>query len=262
VAHGEAAAQFASRDVLALDIELLPVHSTDHTVGQVQGEFGYRIFCKVIIRLEFVEELGRRHDVVVCVVGAHDLALAFQRTRDQRLSCAVVLIRELDLRDSPRRGRRVDEDGVVALNEAIPLEIEGNFLAIPNHVPVRCLGVLGLRVDDLHKLTHTMLDGLENVRLKLSKRVLYTDKILSVVVLLLNLLVQAMHDTALQDIGIVCSLQVAAVRVVRGRVLAEELDMLLGMGSGLVDSLAALARSFCQLLALVFDLRVQAFKDG
>jgi hypothetical protein len=38
--------------------------------------------------------------------------------------------------------------------------------------------------------------------------------------------------------------------------------VLLGMGSGLVDLLAALARSFGQLLALVLDLGVQAFEDG
>jgi hypothetical protein len=35
VADGEAAAQLASRDVFTLDVELLPVHSADHAVGQV-----------------------------------------------------------------------------------------------------------------------------------------------------------------------------------------------------------------------------------
>jgi hypothetical protein len=147
------------------------------------------------------------------------------------------------------------------LDEAVPFKVEGNFLSVPNHVTVRRLGVFGLCVDDLHKLTHTMLNGLENMRLKLSKRVLDTDEILAVIVLLLNLLVQAMHDPALQDVRIICSLQVATMRVVSGRVLAEELDMLLSMGSGLVHSLAALARSFCQLLALILDLGVQAFED-
>jgi hypothetical protein len=256
VAEGKATAQLAARDVFALDIELLPVHSTNHAVGQVQREFRYGVFGKVVVRLEFVEELGRRHNVVVGVVRTHDLALAFQRARDQWLRCAVVLVGELDLRDSPRRGRWVDEDGVVALDEAVPFKVEGNFLDVANHVTIRRLGVLGLCIDDLHELAHTMLDGLENVRLELSKRVLNTDKILSVVVLFQNLLVQAMHDSALQDVRIVCSLQIAAMRVVRGRILPEELDVLLGMGSGLVDSLAALARSFCQLLALVLDLGV------
>jgi hypothetical protein len=107
-----------------------------------------------------------------------------------------------------------------------------------------------------------VLNGLENVRLKLSKRVLDTDEILSVIVFLLDLLVQAMQDAALQDVRIVCSLQVSAVRVIRGRVLAEELDVLLSMGSGLVDLLAAFARSFGQLLALVLNFGMQAFEDG
>jgi hypothetical protein len=262
VAHGEAAAQFASRHVFALDVELLPVHGTNHAIGQVEGEFGHGVFGKVVVRLELVEELGGRHDVVVCVVRTHDLALAFQRPRNQRLSSAVVLVGELDLRHSPRRRRRVNKDGVVALDEAVPLKVEGDLLAVSNHVAVGCLGVLGLRVHDLHKLSHTVLNRLENVRLELGERILDTDEILAIVVLFLNLLVEAMHNTALQNVGVVCSLQVTAVRVVRGRVLAEELDVLLGMGSGLVDLLAALARSFGQLLALVLDLGVQAFEDG
>jgi hypothetical protein len=52
------------------------------------------------------------------------------------------------------------------------------------------------------------------------------------------------------------------MRVIRGRVLAEELDVLLSMGSGLVDLLAAFARSFGQLLALVLNFGMQAFEDG
>jgi hypothetical protein len=78
VADGEAAAQLAARDVFALDVELLPVHSADHAVRQVQGEFGHRILGEVVVRLELVEKLGGRHDVVVCVVRTHDLALALQ----------------------------------------------------------------------------------------------------------------------------------------------------------------------------------------
>jgi hypothetical protein len=174
----------------------------------------------------------------------------------------VILVGELDLRDSPCRGGWVDEDGVVALDEAVPLKIEGDFLAVSNHVTVSGLGVLSLRVHDLHELSHAVLNGLENVRLKLSKRVLDTDEILSVIVFLLDLLVQAMQDAALQDVRIVCSLQVSAMRVIRGRVLAEELDVLLSMGSGLVDLLAAFARSFGQLLALVLNFGMQAFEDG
>jgi hypothetical protein len=100
------------------------------------------------------------------------------------------------------------------------------------------------------------------MRLKLSKRVLNTNQILAVVVFFLNLLVQAVQDAALQNVWVIGSLQVSAVRVVRGRILTEELDVLLSVGSGLIDLLAALARSFGQFLALVLNLGVQAFEDG
>jgi hypothetical protein len=97
---------------------------------------------------------------------------------------------------------------------------------------------------------------------KLSKRILNTDEVLPVVVLLLDLLVEAMHNPTLQDVGIVCSLHVAAVRVKRRRVLTKELNVLLSMGTRLVDSLTALASSLGQLLALVLNFRVEAIEDG
>jgi hypothetical protein len=174
----------------------------------------------------------------------------------------VVLVGELYLRDCSRGRRGVDQNGVVALDKAVPFKIERNALRISNHISIRCLGVFGLRVDNLHKLTHAMLHCLNNMRFKLSKRVLDTNEILAVIVLLLNLLVEPMHDTALQDIGIVCSLHIAAVRVKCRRVLAQELNVLLGVGAGLVNRLAAFTSSFGQLLALVLDLGVKAIENG
>jgi hypothetical protein len=47
----------------------------------------------------------------------------------------------------------------------------------------------------------------------LRERILNADEVLSVVVLLQNLLVQAVHDTTLQDIRVVRSLDVTAVRI-------------------------------------------------
>jgi len=52
------------------------------------------------------------------------------------------------------------------------------------------------------------------------------------------------------------------VRVEDCGVLAEELNLLLGVQASLVDSLAALASSLGELLALVLDLGVQAVEDG
>jgi len=52
-------------------------------------------------------------------------------------------------------------------------------------------------VYNLHELTHAALDGLYDMRLELRKRVLYADQVLPVIVLLDDLLVQAVHHAAL-----------------------------------------------------------------
>jgi hypothetical protein len=131
-----------------------------------------------------------------------------------------------------------------------------------HHVSIRGLGVLSLRVDDLHELAHTLLHCLNNMCLKLSKGILDTNEVLAVVVLFLDLLVQAMQNTALQDVGIICGLHVAAMRVKCRRVLTEKFNVLLSVGSRLVNGLAALTSPLSQLFALVLDLGVQAFKNG
>jgi hypothetical protein len=73
----------------------------------------------------------------------------------------------------------------------------------------------------LHKLAHAVLNGLDDVRLKLGERVLDTDQILSVVILLQDLLIQAIHDATLKNIWVVRSFHIAAVRVEHCCVLTE-----------------------------------------
>jgi hypothetical protein len=122
--------------------------------------------------------------------------------------------------------------------------------------------VFGLGVDDLQELAHAMLDCLDDVGFELRERVLHTNQVLAVVVLLLHLLVQTVVDSALENVGVVGSLHVAAVRVEDCGVLTKKLNVLLGVLASLVDSLTALAGSLCELLALVLDLGVQAVEDG
>ena len=260
--HGESTADLSLRHILALDVEFLSVNSTDHAVRDVERQFGDWVLSKVVVCLELVEELGGRYDIVVCVVGAHDLALLFERARDEGLSSAVVLVGEADVGEGAGGGGRVDQHGVVALDEAVPFEVLGDALRCADHVAVCGLGVLGLGVDDLQELAHAGLDGLDDVGLELCERVLYTNQVLAVVVLLLDLLVEAVVDAALEDVGVVGRLHVAAVRVEDCRVLAEEFNLLLSVQAGLVDSLTALASSLGELLALVLDLGVQAVEDG
>jgi phage-related protein len=107
-----------------------------------------------------------------------------------------------------------------------------------------------------------MLDCLDDVGFELGERVLDADQVLAVVVLLLDLLMQAVVDSTLENVRVVGSLHRSTVRVEDGGVLTQKLNVLLGMLTSLVDRLAALASSLCELLALVLDLGVQAVEDG
>ena len=122
--------------------------------------------------------------------------------------------------------------------------------------------MLGLGVDDLQELAHAMLDCLDDVGFELRERVLHTNQVLAVVVLLLHLLVQTVVDSTLENVGVVGSFHVATVRVEDCGVLTKKLNVLLSVLASLVDSLTALAGSLCELLALVLDLGVQAVEDG
>jgi hypothetical protein len=189
VRHGEGTTDLALGHVLALDVELLSVDSTNDTVGDVERQFGDWVLSKVVVCLELVKELGRRHDVVVGVVGAHNLALFLERAGDEWLGRAVVLVGEANVRECAGWSGGVDEDCVVALDEAVPLKVLGDALGSSNHVSICSLGVLCLSVDDLQELTHALLDCLDDVGLELRERVLHTNQVLTVVVLFLDLLV-------------------------------------------------------------------------
>lgn len=87
--------------------------------------------------------------------------------------------------------------------------------------------MISLSADDCQKLAETVLDFLNDVCLKLSKRVLYCNEVLSVVVLFLDLLIQTMVHSSLKDVRIICSLQIAGVRIEGGSILSKEFDLLL-----------------------------------
>jgi hypothetical protein len=100
------------------------------------------------------------------------------------------------------------------------------------------------------------------VGLELGKAVLNSDDIVAVVVLLNDLLVQTVVDTALKDVGVfVCA--DLATGAFKGRcVLAKQLDVLLRCCASLVDELASLASTLVELLGLVLDLGVETLEDG
>lgn len=190
----------------------------------------------------------------------------------------MVFVGEVDILHTARRCRWVDQDSVVALNEAVPLKVERDALRCadytmsvdarskdsskPTHISVHGLGLLTLRVHDLHELAHTVLDGLNNVRFELSKAVLHTDQVLPVVVLFHDLLVQTEQDASLNHVRVVCGHHLSSMRIESCRVLAELLNVSLRACTRLVNSLATLSGALCELLGLVLDFGMEALEDG
>jgi hypothetical protein len=262
VAHAKSVTDFALRDVLALNIELLPIDAADNTVWEVERQLRHGLLGEVVVGLELVEELRRSDDVVVGVVATHDLALALQRAGNDGLGGLMIHVREVDVGDCASGRRWVDQDLVITLDEAVPFKIEWDPLGSANHVSVHDLRLLGLVVDDLHELAQAMLKSLHYVRLELGKTVLHTDQVLSVVVLLHDLLVEPVFDTSLQNVGIIGGHHLAAVGVVCCSVLTEKFNVLLCRAAGFVDSLATLSSPLGELLGLILNFGVETFEDG
>jgi hypothetical protein len=92
--------------------------------------------------------------------------------------------------------------------------------------------------------------------------VLNSDQVISVVVLSNDLAVEAMEDTAVHNVGIIVTVEVTSGGVERGRVLAEQLDLLLSGVTSLLDLLGSLLGTVGELLSLVLNFLVQTLEDG
>lgn len=143
-----------------------------------------------------------------------------------------------------------------------PLKVRTHALGVGGHVAVHAARLLGLHGDGLVELGQAGLHRLHDAGLELGKGILHGEEVGAVVVLLENLLVEAVVDAALQHVRVVARRHLAARRLERGRVLPEQLDVLLRRAARLVDQLAALARALVDFLGLVLDLRVQPLEDG
>lgn len=174
----------------------------------------------------------------------------------------MVLVGEADVGHAAWGSVGVDQDLVVALNETIPLEVGRDLTSGASHVAIHGASLLGLGTDNLVELGQPVLDGGEDVGFKLSEAVLDSEDIVAVVILLDDLLVQAMVDTTLKDVGIFVSADLASGAFKGSRVLAKLLDVLLRGLAGLVDKLAALSSTLCELLGLVLDLGVETLENG
>lgn len=262
VCHGELVAEAAARDILALDLELETVKSADHAVRQVKRSLGNGILCEIIVGLVLVHVLGRSNDPETGLVLLKQLALLLETTRDQRLGRSVVLVGEADVGHAAWGSVGVDQDLVVTLNEAVPLEVGSDLRSGACHVAVHGTSLLGLVANNLVELSQAILDGGEDVSLELSEAVLYGDYVVPVVVLLDDLLVQAVVDTTLENIRVLVGRNLASGAFEGSCVLAKLLDVLLGSCTSLVNKLASFSSTLCELLGLVLDLGVETLEDG
>lgn len=116
--------------------------------------------------------------------------------------------------------------------------------------------MISLLANDLIELIKAMLQCLKNMCLELSKAVLHLNHILSVGILFLDLLIQTMVDSSLDNIGIVMSSNFAACRIETCCVLSEQFNVLLRSAARLVHSFPTLSSTLDQFLVLGLDFSV------
>lgn len=190
---------------------------------------------KIIIVLEFVQELGTRDGKIPAAEAFQGGSrFPFKCAGDQRLSGDVVLIGELDLRHIASWGGRIDEHRGVTTDEALPFKIGRNALRGGDHLRIHGFLAVGLPADILIKGCHGLLNGPNDVGLELRERVLHRQEITTIVIFLQNLLMQAIPYTSLKNIRVVVGIYLASRT---GGMLAEKFDMLLGDVPSLFDML-------------------------
>ena len=163
VRHGDLVAELALGEVLALDVELGAVDGADGAVGQVERVLRLRVFGEVVVGFELVQEFGLGDDVVARLVFLEHLAFPFQAAGDHGLCGLVVLVGEGDGVDVAIGCVGVDENVVVALDKTVPFEVGRNLLGFGESVGVQCFLVLGLLIENLNQLIHTLLYRSDNV---------------------------------------------------------------------------------------------------
>lgn len=119
VGDGDELAERGAGDVLALYLELDAVEGADEAVWQEERGFRDGVAGGVVVGLELVQVLARRHDPVGGLVLFQDLGLALERAGDQGLRRGVVLVGKGNGRDGALGDVGVDEDFGVALDESL-----------------------------------------------------------------------------------------------------------------------------------------------
>lgn len=206
---------------------------------------------------------GRDHIVASTETLDDSARLALQCALNERFGRCVVLIGEGNVAERSRWRLRVNQDAIVALNEAAPFVVGGDLLCVFNNVAVQCALLIQLTAHELEEGVQGQLHGLDDVSLECRERVLHCNSIIAAVVLLNDLLVQSMIDTTAQNIRVMLWLDfVVGRRTIRCSMLAKQFDVFLCHAASLVDSLASFARARFELFGFVLDFLVKSFQDG
>lgn len=211
-----------------------------------------------------MQVVGWSHDVVPGAVALDDgTRAAFQRTLDQRMSGLVIHVGEGDALEGAWGRVRVDQDLIVAHDEVDPFKVGWDALRRTQDVGIHGTLTIELATYDLEELVHGGLNSLQGMRLELLEGVLHGQDIVTLVILFGHLLVEAVVDASLQNVGIVVTFDsVACSRIICGSVLAQQLDVLLRQVACLLNSLGSLDSTRGELLSLVLDLFVKTLQRG
>ena len=133
----------------------------------------------------------------------------------------MALVGKANVLDVAWWSRGVDEKTVVALDEAVPLQVGRDALDGTGDVAVHGANLLALVANNLVELAHGRLHRAEHVGFELSERVLDGDHVLAIVVFLQDLGIQTVVDTTLKEIWVVMSSELTARALVARRVPAR-----------------------------------------
>ena len=122
-----------------------------------------------------------------------------------------------------------------------------------NYISVHTFLKVCLTTNVLVESGHCGLDGLNNMTLELKEGVLNSNEIIAIVIFLENLFVEAMVDTALDDVGIIGGFYFAGTSVKCSGMLTKELDMFLGNVTRFFDALSTFCGPARKFLAFVFN---------
>ena len=138
----------------------------------------------------------------------------------------MTLVRETDAIHCSRWGIGIDKYVGVTLDEAIPFEVQGNGRRCGSDVTEHGLLPVGLAAHELIVGVDGGLDGGNDMGFKLREAVLDTDGVLATVVLLKNLLVQAVINATVEYVRVIGGRHLASTGVETSGMLTEGIDRL------------------------------------